>query len=75
MAKASVAQRSFNAGELSPQLKGRTDLEKYPSGCEIMENFLPQIHGPAKKRPGTRFVREVKDSTKRVKLIPFEFST
>ena len=75
MAKASVAQRSFNAGELSPQLKGRTDLEKYPNGCEIMENFLPQIHGPAKKRPGTRFVREVKDSTKRVKLIPFEFST
>jgi len=75
MAKASIAQRSFNAGELSPQLKGRTDLEKYGNGCDQMVNFLPQIHGPARKRPGTRFVEEVKDSTKAHRLIPFEFST
>lgn len=74
MAKASPIQTSFNAGELSPQLKGRPDLDKYANGCETMENFLPQIHGPAKKRPGTRFVAEVKDSTKAVKLIPFEFN-
>jgi hypothetical protein len=47
MAKASIAQRSFNAGELSPQLKGRTDLEKYANGCDEMINFLPQVHGPA----------------------------
>lgn len=75
MAKASIAQRSFNAGELSPQLKGRTDLEKYGNGCDEMTNFLPQIHGPARKRPGTRFVEEVKDSSKFHRLIPFEFST
>ena len=74
MPKASPIQNSFNAGELSPQLKGRADLEKYRNGCEIMENFLPQIHGPAKKRPGTRFVKEVKDSSKFTRLIPFEFS-
>ena len=75
MAKASIAQRSFNAGELSPQLKGRTDLEKYGNGCDEMVNFLPQIHGPARKRSGTRFVEEVKDSSKVHRLIPFEFST
>ena len=75
MAKASIAQRSFNAGELSPQLKGRTDLEKYGNGCDEMINFLPQIHGPARKRSGTRFVEEVKDSSKVHRLIPFEFST
>lgn len=74
MAKVSPIQNSFNAGELSPQLRGRTDLEKYKSGCATLQNFLPQIFGPAQKRPGTRFVREVKDSTKRVRLIPFEFS-
>ena len=72
--KVSPIQNSFNAGELSPQLRGRTDLEKYKSGCASLQNFLPQIFGPAQKRPGTRFVREVKDSTKRVRLIPFEFS-
>lgn len=75
MAKASPMQNSFNAGELSPQLKGRADLEKYRNGCDTMTNFFPQIHGPARKRPGTRFVREVKDSTKAVRLIPFEYST
>jgi hypothetical protein len=75
MAKASIAQRSFNAGELSPQLKGRTDLEKYGNGCDEMVNFLPQIHGPARKRSGTRFVEEVKTSSKVHRLIPFEFST
>ena len=76
MPKASPIQNSFNAGELSPQLKGRVDLrEKYDNGCETLENFLPQIHGPARKRPGTRFVREVKDSTKNTRLISFEYST
>lgn len=75
MPKASVIQNQFNAGELSPQLKGRTDLDKYSSGCETLENFLPQVHGPVKKRPGTRFVKEVKDSTKTVRLMPFEYST
>lgn len=72
--KASPIQNSFNAGELSPQLKGRADLEKYKNGCDTLENFLPQIFGPARKRPGTRFVRETKDSAQRSRLIPFEFS-
>ena len=75
MAKASPIQSSFNAGELSAKLKGRIDLQKYRSGCEILENFIPQIYGPATKRPGTRFIREVKNSANKVKLIPFEYST
>lgn len=73
--RASPIQRSFNAGELSPQLKGRADLDKYKNGCETMENFLPQISGHAQKRPGTRFVRAVKTSADATRLIPFEYST
>jgi hypothetical protein len=72
--KASPIQNSFNAGELSPQLKGREDLQKYAYGCEILENLIPKVHGPAQKRPGTRFVREVKDSGSAVRLIPFRRS-
>ena len=75
MAKASPIQNSFNAGELSPQLKGRADLEKYKNGCDRLINFIPQIFGPARKRPGTRFVLETKDSSKATRLLPFEFST
>lgn len=75
MAKASPIQNSFNAGELSPQLKGRPDIEKYKSGCEILENFIPQVHGPARKRTGTRYVNEVKNSGKYTRLVPFEYSS
>lgn len=72
--KASPILLSFNAGEFSPLVRGRIDLEKYRSGCEKLENFLPQITGPVRKRPGTRFVNEVKTSATKVRLIPFEFS-
>jgi len=74
VAKSSPIQYSFNAGELSPLGHGRIDLDKYKNGCETLENAIPQVLGPARKRPGTRYVNEVKDSTKRVRLIPFEFS-
>lgn len=74
MAKASPIQNSFNAGELSPQLKGRADIEKYRNGCETLVNFIPLVHGPAKKRPGTRYVNEVKDSSKATRLLTFEYS-
>ena len=75
MAKSSPILNAFNAGELSPEFKGRIDLEKFRKGCERLENFLPRIHGPARKRPGTRFVAEVKDSADATRLIPFEYST
>lgn len=74
MARVSPIITSFNAGELSPQLYGRIDVEKYVAGCRTMENFIPLVHGPARRRPGTYFVAEVKDSSKVVRLIPFEFS-
>lgn len=43
----------FSSGELSPYLKGRTDLEEYYSGVEEMTNFLPIKQGGASFRPGT----------------------
>lgn len=72
--KASPIQNSFNAGELSPQLKGQFNLAKYKNGCEVMTNFMPLVHGPARKRPGTRFVSEVKNSANATRLVTFEYS-
>lgn len=74
MAKASPAFTNFTAGELSPRLDGRTDLGKYFNGCKTLQNFLVHPHGGATRRPGTEFISEVKDSTKNVRLIPFEFN-
>ncbi len=74
MPKASPAYTAFNAGEWSPLLEGRQDLSKYFSALRRMRNFYPKVQGPAIRRPGTRHVAEVKDSTRTVRLLPFEFS-
>jgi len=75
VAKDSPIQTSFNAGELSPRMEGRVDVDKYGAGVSKLENFLPLVQGGALKRSGTRFVKAVKDSTALTRLIPFEFST
>lgn len=74
MPKASPIISSFNAGELSPTLDGRVDLSKYSAGCKRLENFIPMVQGPARRRSGTRFVSEVKTSANRTWLVRFEFS-
>lgn len=66
--------RSFSSGELTPELFGRIDLSKLQSGLALCRNFIVLPHGPAANRPGTEFVREVKDSTKKTRLIPFTYS-
>jgi len=75
MARVAVQLTNFTGGELSPRLDGRNDLTKYSSGCKTLENMVVYPHGSAARRPGTQFVAEVKDSTKKTRLIPFEFST
>ena len=66
---------SFNAGELSPLLNAREDLAKYQNGCSIMENLIPLPQGGVQKRPGTKYIAEVKTSSLATRLLPFEFST
>ena len=66
---------NLNAGELSPLLNAREDLVKYQSGCSVMENLIPIPQGGAEKRPGTKFISEVKTSSLKTRLLSFEFST
>jgi hypothetical protein len=75
MAKASPIQNTFNAGEFSKLLDGRTDIAKYPNACGVMENYHPSVQGPAIRRGGTRFVNEIKTSANRTWLVKFEFNT
>lgn len=73
MPKASPIQTSFNAGEFTPLMHGRTDFPKYRHGLERCRNYVPVVQGPLLRRPGTRFVAETKDNEK-VRLVPFIFS-
>jgi hypothetical protein len=74
MPRASTLLSTFNAGEWSPDLFGRVDLQKYDNSCRLVQNFILTAQGPALRRPGTRFVAAAKTNGP-IRLIPFEFST
>ena len=75
MPRTTLALNSFVSGEFSAKMDGRVDFDKYQSGCKTLQNFLVHPQGAATRRVGTQFIAEVKNSAKKVRLIPFEFST
>lgn len=66
---------SVNSGYMTPLVDAREDIEKYRYGCRLLTNMLPRIYGPAQRRPGTKYIGEVKDSTKKVRMVPFIYSS
>ena len=66
-------QSNFN-GEWSPLMLGRVELSRYATSLRTMENFAPTIPGGARKRPGTEYIGEVQDSSKKTRLESFTFS-
>tara|TARA_B110000971_G_scaffold178510_1_gene184489 strand:+ start:2498 stop:5089 length:2592 start_codon:yes stop_codon:yes gene_type:complete len=56
MPRSSFLQSSFASGELSPLLKGRTDLEQYYAGVATAENVVIVPQGGMKRRPGTEHI-------------------
>ncbi|MEX3628260.1 MAG: hypothetical protein VB138_01110 [Burkholderia sp.] len=74
MSNVRVIQRSFGGGVLSPEMFGRIDDVKYQSGLADCRNFVIKPQGPAENRPGFAFVRVVKDSAAKTRLISFVYS-
>ncbi len=75
MSKSTPMINNFNAGELSPLVDARSNIEKYYSGCRKLENFVPLIEGGAKRMPGSYYVTGVKTDADATRIIPFHFST
>ena len=75
MPKSTKSVTNFTSGELSPFVKGRSDISRYENAVEKLENFLILSAGAAQNRPGSKFVGDVKDSSKITRLIPFVFNT
>ncbi|MET1411647.1 hypothetical protein ABVF61_05235 [Roseibium sp. HPY-6] len=66
-------QATFSRGELDPELIYRTDLEFFRSSLAECRNFITLKRGGLRRRGGTKFVAELKDSSDGGWLIPFEF--
>lgn len=65
-----AGQHNFSKGVLSKQLWGRSDIVPYNAAVREGTNVVVLKYGGLTKRPGTRFVYEIKDGDK--KLFPFE---
>ena len=71
MTRIAAIQTSFNAGELSPRLRGRVDQAVYQNGCATLIGWLPLMQGPVVTAPGTRFVERARGP---FRCIPFEYN-
>ena len=73
MARVSSIVTNFQAGELSPRLEGRIDLQKYNAAAQTLQNMLVFPQGGVTRRPGSYYAGTSKNGGK-VRLINFEFS-
>lgn len=65
----------FTAGELSPWLATRFDLQAYHRGAALLQNFLVMPYGGVRRRCGTEFVAMAATQVPEAgRLVPFYFS-
>ena len=74
MPKLQVNTTNFSAGEFSPQLAGRVDLEKYNSSAKVLENVVVLKQGGVTIRPPMHYLARTKVALTRSRLIPFIYS-
>lgn len=67
-------QNNFNAGELSPLIRGRIDQARYFNGLETCLNWVPLVQGGIRKRGGFKYAGGVKTNATATYLFPFIFN-
>ncbi|MDB5376534.1 MAG: hypothetical protein JWR00_980 [Rubritepida sp.] len=72
MAASRQIKASFTAGELAPELLGRSDLRAYANGARRLRNVFIQPTGGVTRRPGLRHVASLPGLAR---LLAFEFNT
>lgn len=64
---------NFAGGEVAPKARGRFDVASYNSSCRKMVNFLPEVQGPARFRPGFQ-IKNMTCAGVVARLFPYEYS-
>ena len=62
-------KQAFSGGEISPEMFGRIADQKFQQGAALVRNFIIKPQGPAQNRSGFAYVNEVKDSSKKTRLL------
>ncbi|TRM53281.1 hypothetical protein YH64_009285 [Achromobacter sp. LC458] len=71
MARIDTIQTNFTAGEISPKVRGRTDIARYQNGAKALDNMLVDIYGGAARAPGTEYMAPNAAAGQPSRLIPF----
>lgn len=67
--------KAFSSGEISPEMFGRVDLNKFTQGVALARNVISQPYGSLRNRTGTQFVKTAGGaSANKVRLIPFSYN-
>lgn len=67
-------QFAFSAGELSPQLSGRSDVEIYDLGLQEAKNWIVDFRGGISTRPGLEFCDHIQPNSDYVRLCRFRLN-
>lgn len=67
-------QPSFAGGEISPEVSARYDTAKYQTALARGRNVLIAAAGGVYNRAGFQFGARVRDSARKTRVIPFQFS-
>jgi len=66
VAKSRFIQNNFVSGELSPLMRGRTDINQYYQGLQTANNVVLVPQGGVKRRPGTEYIDTVLNKLERL---------
>ena len=69
-----LLQTGVTAGEFSPRLYGRPDVEQYKNAFELLRNAYALPQGPITKRPGSQHIGPSYNENEGSKLVNFVFS-
>lgn len=61
---------NFAAGETSPRSRGRFDLDWFRASAEAVLNYIPEVPGPARFRPGFKVIAQTRGGVE-ARQIPF----
>jgi hypothetical protein len=73
MAGAKLLQPTLTAGELSPSLWGRVDINRYATGLRLCRNWIVRPYGGIENRPGFGYVATAATQGAN-RVIPFVFA-
>jgi hypothetical protein len=65
--------RSFAGGQISPEMYSRLELPQNQTGLKTVVNMVTLPQGPARRRPGSQFAAEQKNSAQTAVLLPFKY--